>query len=731
MKAGAYTVILFIALMQVIPDNGYTLTNRCMTLSDYTSTGYYFFEDTLNRLKQLYVNYLAINAFVYQDTETNVEIYKHSDNTATDDALVYIIDQAHTKGFRVFLKINVDAVNGEWRGNFAPTNADIWFQNYQSIMTQYAVMAEQHSVEMFSAGCEFRSLAVPAYAAQWSNVIEAIRRNYTGKLTYSADWQTYTNKPFWNQLDYIGIDAYFPLDKDDDASAQDLKNDWFGCDLFGGSITYNNQFHGINWVAQISNFKNKYTDKPVWFAEAGCGSADNSLYDPAWYAFPVPNMTAQSNYYEGFFNVWTNYNWFMGMFWWDARRSPYYGGSGNVQQTPLNKPAENVLKKCYQNLSAQNITNTNIYHIPSLYYPVNNKKVNSKDLYFIWSAFRYNFDWEDGTIQAWYPNQWDPGFNVFPFHQNTTEKTYHGSHALKCHTVLTQDPSGYKSAFLWFDPPETLDLRGKKVSVACWIPGALIWPLNPNVLNFGFVNSSYQYTQGTGWHDLVLGDQWQVHEQQLSNDLVLKDVIMIGVKIYSPSGLNNDTAFDGYIYLDAYSCGVKNKYWLQVAADPFFQNLIINAHNITQTNYLPVQSLAEGQYYWRVKVKMLWGWQEWSSVQTFQIREKTTSQNKSDLLRYQSKAYPNPCSRSEKVIIEYGYAEDKEIEQVQLSIYDLWGNQIYQVSQKPVRIGRIEWLIINNNFSKIVPGLYLYRLIISYADGVQDRLSFKKIVISP
>jgi hypothetical protein len=38
-----------------------------------------------------------------------------------------------------------------------------------------------------------------------------IRKIYTGKLTYAANWDDFDKVPFWKELDYIGIDAYFPL----------------------------------------------------------------------------------------------------------------------------------------------------------------------------------------------------------------------------------------------------------------------------------------------------------------------------------------------------------------------------------------------------------------------------------------------------------------------------------------------------------------------------------------
>jgi homoserine trans-succinylase len=37
------------------------------------------------------------------------------------------------------------------------------------------------------------------------------KKNLLRKLTYAANWDDFDKVPFWNELDYIGIDAYFPL----------------------------------------------------------------------------------------------------------------------------------------------------------------------------------------------------------------------------------------------------------------------------------------------------------------------------------------------------------------------------------------------------------------------------------------------------------------------------------------------------------------------------------------
>ena len=56
---------------------------------------------------------------------------------------------------------------------------------------------------------------------------------YSGKLTYAANWGAidqnvggYQNVPWWNQLDYIGIDAYFPIASQNNTTLAGLTAAW-------------------------------------------------------------------------------------------------------------------------------------------------------------------------------------------------------------------------------------------------------------------------------------------------------------------------------------------------------------------------------------------------------------------------------------------------------------------------------------------------------------------------
>jgi hypothetical protein len=46
---------------------------------------------------------------------------------------------------------------------------------------------------------------------QWRDVIKNIRSLYGGSVTYSVNWGEFFDVIWWDDLDAIGLDAYYPL----------------------------------------------------------------------------------------------------------------------------------------------------------------------------------------------------------------------------------------------------------------------------------------------------------------------------------------------------------------------------------------------------------------------------------------------------------------------------------------------------------------------------------------
>ncbi len=108
----------------------------------------------------------------------------------------------------------------------------------------------------------------------WKDIITNTRQIYTGKITYAANHDSYTTVDFWKDLDFIGINAYFPL-RDANVNTEDstallsaLKDGW----------------HRV--FRQINAFRNRndLMDKPLIFTELGYIFRDNCTLTP-WEGF--------------------------------------------------------------------------------------------------------------------------------------------------------------------------------------------------------------------------------------------------------------------------------------------------------------------------------------------------------------------------------------------------------------------------------------------------------------
>jgi hypothetical protein len=135
------------------------------------------------------------------------------------------IEMAHARGLAVMLVPHLWVESGEWRALIDPkTDAGWarWAASYTSFVLGWARVAEAEHAEMFSAGVELRSWVTTDRAPSFEEVIKAIRREYHGRVTYSANWDDVDRTVILGDLDVIGINAFYPLADHDGATEAEL-----------------------------------------------------------------------------------------------------------------------------------------------------------------------------------------------------------------------------------------------------------------------------------------------------------------------------------------------------------------------------------------------------------------------------------------------------------------------------------------------------------------------------
>jgi hypothetical protein len=113
---------------------------------------------------------------------------------------------------------------------------------------------------------------------------------------------------FWDALDYIGVDAYYPLSFMPDPPLQQIIANW------------------TQYEELLSNLSSTWS-KPIIFTEIGYRSyADAAMMPWAFTGSGSPDMLAQYNLYLAFFQTIYKKPYFAGVFWWAWETSAYNGG---------------------------------------------------------------------------------------------------------------------------------------------------------------------------------------------------------------------------------------------------------------------------------------------------------------------------------------------------------------------------------------------------------------------
>lgn len=298
--------------------------------SNTTEFGSDAMKQALVRLKNTGANYVSLIIPYYQANRESTDM-RPGWNTPTDDALATAIDYAHSIGLHVMLKPHLETDYIEWRGNIDPPNRDAWFGSYDTMLLHYGAIAQAHGVEDYCIGTELLKMANPSYnstnTGHWQKMIEDVRKIYSGKLTYSANWWGELDTiEFWPQLDYIGISAYYDLYHAQNSSVAEQMNSW------------------DNWKKGVIEPIAQKFNKSVVFTEIGFRSIEGTYRNPwDWSRDGNYNEQDQANSYEALFSYWGNVSWMKGVELWRWEIFPPAAGSYDKGYTPQNKMAETTM----------------------------------------------------------------------------------------------------------------------------------------------------------------------------------------------------------------------------------------------------------------------------------------------------------------------------------------------------------------------------------------------------
>lgn len=292
--------------------------------------------ETLPELQALGVTHVTCIPYGFSRDSSSVILNADARWYSESDAGIRALAaQADSLGMDLIIKPQIWIRGGGWTAdlNFATEAGwQTWETSYHRFMMHYAELAADLDAALLVIGTELAN-PVRTRPAFWQQLIIDIRAVYNGKLTYAANWyDDYEHVPFWEDLDYIGIQAYFPLSDAEKPTLADLQAGW---------APHKDAIHSLQ----------QRVNRPVLFTEMGYRSIHFAAAEP--WVWPkrtdsTPDvdhaLALQADLYEAFFQTVWHEPWVAGTIIWkwhpgiEHSRHPR-----TLDFTPQNKPAEDVL----------------------------------------------------------------------------------------------------------------------------------------------------------------------------------------------------------------------------------------------------------------------------------------------------------------------------------------------------------------------------------------------------
>jgi len=251
-----------------------------------------------------------------------------------EEGIVESIRLAHENNIKVMLKPQV-YIHNSWVGDVdfeEEKEWQEWEKAYSEYIHFYGRLAAENDVELYCIGTEYKK-AVKKRTKFWRRLVKEIRSYYSGKLIYSSNWDEYEDVPIWDDLDYIGISAYFPLTDQKTPTVNSLAVKWRPI------------------KSKLAKFAKK-NKKAIVFTEYGYLSIDKC----AWRGWELEknirgksiNEQAQANAYNSLLKTFWHEDWWGGGFLWKWFPAGMgHEGYPERDYAPQGKLSENTIREWY------------------------------------------------------------------------------------------------------------------------------------------------------------------------------------------------------------------------------------------------------------------------------------------------------------------------------------------------------------------------------------------------
>ncbi len=289
----------------------------------YNGYGSKLAQQSIQKLHDIGGNAIAIVPYSYMESNSKPSFlpFAGSGGDENDESVVFSHSEAQKLGMKTLLKPQL-WMGRSWSGYLEMTNEADWqafFGYYYRWIRHYALLAEIYHFDALSVGVEMVK-TTRQRPNDWRAMIAKIRKLYSGQLTYCANWgEDFEQLAFGDQLDFIGLNCYYPLSEGDSPNRQEMEQ----------------RFDKI--MAKAETVSRKF-NKPIVFTEIGFRSVQAPWKNPHEEENGRPqNMEHQKLCYEVVGKGLKGKSWCSGVLWW---KWPSYLDFQGDSFTPNGKPAE-------------------------------------------------------------------------------------------------------------------------------------------------------------------------------------------------------------------------------------------------------------------------------------------------------------------------------------------------------------------------------------------------------
>lgn len=289
-------------------------------------------DEALAKLSDIGTNAVSITPFSYMgDAKKPVFLrYSRRSGSESDESVIQTALSARKLGMISMMKPHI-WLGRSWPGEVemqSPQDWERFFGYYHRWIRHYALLSEMYKIEILCLGVELGKTTI-AGEDGWRDIIKKMRALYSGKLTYAANWgEEFENLKFWDDLDFIGLNSYYPLSKSDAPTAEELA---------AGAEEI---------VKKIESVQKKYK-RPVLLTEIGFTATPAPWKQPHEPAERRPdiNQEHQAMCYQAIYESLYGKKWLKGIYWWKWPTYLEYGGERDSDFTPNGKPAEQIVRE--------------------------------------------------------------------------------------------------------------------------------------------------------------------------------------------------------------------------------------------------------------------------------------------------------------------------------------------------------------------------------------------------